>query len=284
MQRGRAAQSASIEFSNVGRSFAPLAGQLPDMARETPPPLGTARSQAAAKPLPRGGFFPRAPGPNVLAFALLIGVAPSIFATFYVLLTGLDGGFYMPPSFLEDQQNALGSLCLIVILAACVALIFLLNSFRNDSTDKGGRIGIACALGCLIAWDLFFFMGLRASLATPRTQSDIHAMADTPGSSGFEYTYDGRTFWVETTQGDPSAIANLSPSDMGPYLCRELGSVFQGPVQYVGLRATGPENAVASLEIRREDCREWYLRDRRPINQPAERPRDAAAVIRRIHF
>lgn len=219
----------------------------------------------------------------MLLFAIIIGVLPSVFATFYVLLTGLDGGFYMPPDFLLEQRRALASLCLIVCLAAIVALIFLLNSFRGDSSDKGGRIGIACAIACLIAWDLFFFMGLRATLNAPMTQGDIHSIAERATSPVLDYTYDGRTYWVELRVGDTEPTAALSPSRAGPILCRSLGSVFRGPVQNVGLRTTGPNGELAGIEIAREDCREWYLRDRRAINQPASRPRLSADDIYHLY-
>ncbi|GAB5446185.1 hypothetical protein [Gymnodinialimonas sp.] len=242
------------------------------------PARAIALAPTTAQP-PRTRFFPQGPGPSLIVFAMLIGVAPSLFAQAFVVSRGIDGGYYMPAEFIRDQRHTLLFIGLVVGLAAAVALGFTLHSLRTAPKARGARIVIACVLVGTIAWDWMFFASLRGMVTKELTYWEVERIADIPypqtetGLQGFDY--DGQTFRIQIGVAEVPEDA-VPMQHYGPLLCVRLGGLFAGPVQTIGVAFNGPEGAQSVLDVPRADCRTWYMYGRRPEN----RPRDPASIPR----
>lgn len=230
-----------------------------------------ALSEHADRPQ-RQGFFPRAPGPNLIVFALIIGVAPSLVATFRVLTTGLDGGYYMPPEFISGQRQTLLVVYAIVALAALVAFGFVLRAMRSKPRDRGTHIAISAVLLATLVWDSYLILGARANVEPPKSFQDVADRAAIElsksdlGPTG--YTYDGRVFRVQMSLPEGAITAEIPRSVAGRVLCVLLGEVFRGPASSVGANLTYADGQTTTIDIPREQCRMWYLYDRRAQFRP----------------
>ncbi|WP_224814844.1 hypothetical protein [Hasllibacter sp. MH4015] len=236
-----------------------------------------AASSAIALPRPGGGlsrpgFFPKAPGPGLIVFAIALGILPSAFAIIVVLGHKLEAGFYMDADFIWAQHRWLLMVASFVTVPALIALFFVLRALRGETRDRGPLIGVALALVATICWDWIAAQGLRSLLNPVITTPQIEAVAErmTLSLPGLDVAarVDGAVFVIEYMVPEDAPVEQFASLRTGPAICTELGAMFSGPVAVVSLRITRPDGATVTSNVGRADCRAWYLRERVIANRP----------------
>ena len=225
-----------------------------------------------AQTAPHTGFFPRAPGPNLIVFVVLIGILPSAAATLFVLGRGVDGGHYMPQDFIDGQRQALLMIWATVSLAAVAALGFVLRAARLNGSATAGTIVLSVALVVALAWNGVFFLGIRSIIAPSLSASEVHDLAALEFRDGVtgpqRLSIDRRTAYLDIALSEPLRQTSIPMQSHGPILCRAMGRFFAGPIDVIGVRFMHDTADTQFLEIPRAQCRRWYLNNRRPSNRP----------------
>lgn len=219
---------------------------------------------------PGRGFFPRGPGPGLLIFALLIGLAPSLYGTMFIVDSRLDGGFYMTPEFIVGQRQALAVVGMLAFLSAVFAFLLVARDLWHGQVQGWRYKLMAVVLVATVAWDAWFFPQMHNIIDPALSDEEVAWIAEqrssSPGVAGFRY--DGQVFAVDITMEDRLQFTAPPIAQAGPELCKVLGGTFRGPVEAVGYSVTFDDNSRHEFTVSREDCRAWYLTDRRFANQP----------------
>ncbi len=222
---------------------------------------------------PRNGFFPKAPGPGLIAFALFIGVLPSAFASVMIFGRGIDGGFYMPAEFVLSQSRWLLSVASFVTVPAVIALLYVINALRIKSHARGTLIAVILILLATVWWTWSSAMALRALLMPILSESDVTEFAERfathPDEAIEGYRHEGGVFHVHMVMKPDDDVALLDSLPMGPMLCVPYGHLFTGPISVVTLTLTQPDGSGVTRAVEQAQCREWYLQSRVMARRPS---------------
>ena len=220
----------------------------------------------------RMSFYPRAPGPRLAIFAMILGICPSVFVSWFFLSSGVDGGYYRWDASILRTHSLLFSIAGVLMLTTFACLCFVLLAMWSEHRARVARGVMALALAATIGWDWWAVQWVRPQLMPIMTRGDVIAFADTAlpeQELGLQaMSYEARVMRFDFGVPQDMSVEKLPQDRVYHVLCTNLGALFAGPVDVLDLRLIRPDDTTIEIRMPRGDCRAWYLQTRSPNRRP----------------
>lgn len=216
---------------------------------------------------------PRRPSVSLFTWVLLLGVTPTWFVIHFVRNVRLDGGFYMPPEFLDAQREMIMQWGYLLGIPTALMAFLVLRRLIRDDDNRFGHMVLLALLAVTLGRNVIFTQDTYQWFQPAMTEAEVleYAQSHIDPSAQFPFPRDVRFQNRVFTVGyrvPVLADAQLPTEQVLPGVCRALGRLFNGPVDGVELEFSGPLETRSVVQISRGMCRNWYLSNRAYRNRP----------------